>query len=293
MARYLRKGNAGLEVGRVQSALNAHGVADLTVDGIFGPHTDAAVRAFQRANDLDPDGVVGPLTWGALLPFKTLRLSGAVQCAPSDSLRGRGGYAGPAVASARAGSAPILLADSPTSPAPADSPAPAQDQGAGWVQQVQPGGQVTLRPWLNRPSTAPVPDTVWSGVLTMAFTYRTAAEGRHWEFGPLLQLAVNSQSKPDDPLFTFSGGGQVTWADIYAPGSWHILSPFLQGTLFVQGGGGLQAGGQVTVGNQFSYELVKDRFQIFLQPGMAGTWNFTSGQFTVGPQIGGGAILQW
>lgn len=61
----LAKGSKGEAVRELQSALNSRG-AGLAVDGDFGPKTDAAVRAFQRANSLAVDGIVGPETWGAL-----------------------------------------------------------------------------------------------------------------------------------------------------------------------------------------------------------------------------------
>jgi len=36
------------------------------VDGIFGPHTEAAVKAFQTVFATPADGIVGPKTWLAL-----------------------------------------------------------------------------------------------------------------------------------------------------------------------------------------------------------------------------------
>jgi peptidoglycan hydrolase-like protein with peptidoglycan-binding domain len=38
----------------------------LTTDGIFGPETEATVRAFQRDHGLVPDGIIGPKTWKEL-----------------------------------------------------------------------------------------------------------------------------------------------------------------------------------------------------------------------------------
>lgn len=59
--RLLRYGDRGADVRLLQQQLNRHG-ASLVVDGIFGPRTDAALRAFQRREGLVVDGIVGPKT---------------------------------------------------------------------------------------------------------------------------------------------------------------------------------------------------------------------------------------
>ena len=62
----VRQGDQQHPVQTLQYLLRAraHPVA---VDGIFGPNTDSAVRAFQQQKNLSVDGVVGPNTWSALI----------------------------------------------------------------------------------------------------------------------------------------------------------------------------------------------------------------------------------
>lgn len=50
----------------VQERLAARGFSPGPIDGINGPQTKAAVRAFQQANGLTVDGIVGPQTLAAL-----------------------------------------------------------------------------------------------------------------------------------------------------------------------------------------------------------------------------------
>lgn len=56
----LKRGSRGEEVKTLQGKLN------LIADGIFGPITEEAVEAFQKANGLTVDGIVGPKTWTKL-----------------------------------------------------------------------------------------------------------------------------------------------------------------------------------------------------------------------------------
>lgn len=61
----LARGARAERVRTVQYLLRYAG-RSLTIDGDFGPGTDAEVRAFQSARGLVVDGVVGPLTWEKL-----------------------------------------------------------------------------------------------------------------------------------------------------------------------------------------------------------------------------------
>lgn len=62
----IRRGAKGELVVQLQSLLAKNG-STLAVDGIFGPGTQSAVRAFQKKHGLVVDGIVGPKTWEALL----------------------------------------------------------------------------------------------------------------------------------------------------------------------------------------------------------------------------------
>lgn len=58
----LQRGSRGPEVRDVQRRLHELGYEPGPVDGIFGPRTEQAVRAFQRDAQLRDDGIVGPRT---------------------------------------------------------------------------------------------------------------------------------------------------------------------------------------------------------------------------------------
>jgi peptidoglycan hydrolase-like protein with peptidoglycan-binding domain len=62
----VKKGATGHPIRTLQDLLRARGQT-VTVDGDFGPQTEAAVRAFQHDRGLTVDGVVGPATWSALI----------------------------------------------------------------------------------------------------------------------------------------------------------------------------------------------------------------------------------
>jgi peptidoglycan hydrolase-like protein with peptidoglycan-binding domain len=62
----VRRGATGERVKAAQNELVRNNFS-LTVDGVFGDKTDAAVRQFQERVHLTVDGVVGPNTWRGLI----------------------------------------------------------------------------------------------------------------------------------------------------------------------------------------------------------------------------------
>ncbi len=65
----LKEGSKGSQVKALQTLLIGYGYScgEAGADGDFGPATDKAVRAYQKANGLGVDGIVGPKTWAKLL----------------------------------------------------------------------------------------------------------------------------------------------------------------------------------------------------------------------------------
>jgi peptidoglycan hydrolase-like protein with peptidoglycan-binding domain len=73
----VRQGSTGDAVRGVQEEFQFRNLSGdpstgLAIDGIFGPGTDAAVRAFQDAirqdvSTMAVDGIVGPMSWQALI----------------------------------------------------------------------------------------------------------------------------------------------------------------------------------------------------------------------------------
>ncbi len=62
----LRQGDLGEDVRQLQTLLERHGIDTGGADGRFGPMTQRAVVAFQKAHGLGGSGLVGPRTWAAL-----------------------------------------------------------------------------------------------------------------------------------------------------------------------------------------------------------------------------------
>lgn len=65
----VRKGDSGdfAELAQVLLKIHGHECGKTGADGKYGPDSEAAAKAFQKQNSLEPDGIIGPLTWSRLL----------------------------------------------------------------------------------------------------------------------------------------------------------------------------------------------------------------------------------
>jgi peptidoglycan hydrolase-like protein with peptidoglycan-binding domain len=77
---YVHLEDSGPGVKEIQAALAAGGYK-VSIDGQFGPQTQAAVRAFQQKEGLTEDGIVGPVTW------RKLRAAGTSTSSPTTTVK--------------------------------------------------------------------------------------------------------------------------------------------------------------------------------------------------------------
>ena len=80
---YLRRGDRGMLVTILQTALTSAGFSPGQADGIFGSRTFNAVTAFQRANRITADGIAGPRTWALLKLFQRILCRRNIFCLDS------------------------------------------------------------------------------------------------------------------------------------------------------------------------------------------------------------------
>ena len=62
----VQNGSQGHPIRTLQFLLRARG-HNLTVDGMFGPATEAAVKAFQTSKGMTTDGIMSAQTWSTLI----------------------------------------------------------------------------------------------------------------------------------------------------------------------------------------------------------------------------------
>jgi len=86
----LVRGSRGAAVEDLQQRLQSQGLYSGSIDGNFGPLTQAAVRQYQTNNNLTVDGKVGPETWGSLQGVA----AGGADGAAGGPVGGAGGAAG-------------------------------------------------------------------------------------------------------------------------------------------------------------------------------------------------------
>jgi peptidoglycan hydrolase-like protein with peptidoglycan-binding domain len=87
----VHKGDTGLRVNAIQMLLIQRHV-ELTVDGKFGPQTEAAVKSFQARHRISPSGKVGAKTWEALVVSLWKGKSGAAVSAVEIQLKYQYGF---------------------------------------------------------------------------------------------------------------------------------------------------------------------------------------------------------
>jgi peptidoglycan hydrolase-like protein with peptidoglycan-binding domain len=116
-----------------QTALKNAGFDPGPIDGIMGPKTKAAIRAFQQAKGLKVDGIVGPATTAALTPYVTPPKPDPVSIAPKiDPLKTDVGTP----------DLPVAAKQNTPSPAPAPSAPPTPSIGPTVVAAPKTGSML-------------------------------------------------------------------------------------------------------------------------------------------------------
>jgi peptidoglycan hydrolase-like protein with peptidoglycan-binding domain len=294
-------GSKGEDVRQLQVNLNAalrKHFRHIQESGVFDQNTRDAVLFFQRHFRLTmKDGKVGDETRRALAT-RVVVITGTISR--------NFGYQ-PRAASFGVGKLhldpdlfitdgdvviPRQLFSSSSSGASLETAADSAPAKSNWLFQAQPQQQVTLPPLVfPHPGSGPVPGTISSGVISVGFVYRTAADGPHGEFGLTPQFLFNSRNTTSDPKYSLQLQASASFADPWASGRFHSA-------LFLQAVGVVNlapysAAFQLAPGAQVSVDIIEDRWNLFVQGALANQWNLNTGQYSLVPGFILGSTIQW
>lgn len=305
MSRTLSIGMTGQDVADLQAALNYHlrpavpphtlpGPArpSLSVDGKFGPNTDARLREFQRVNGLVDDGVVGQMTRPLLTKAKQVTVKIPINTREEPPISR-------SLASVRTadifsfGLTPAAQISPATAPVGQTKPLIAQVQLQN--RQVQSGGNLTLDPIIGPGSQ------LAASVLSVQWTWVEQHDGRHLELALGGQLAAVPLTFETFGLSSSAQSfAQATIADVLAvdAANLHLFSPSAQISYqanFVQGVLKSMAAG-VSIQNQIAWDLEKKGnnpvFSLFCQQQLAWTYDLAERKGTLAPGALFGATWQ-
>jgi Putative peptidoglycan binding domain len=309
----LRVGSRGLDVRRVQQALNrcmlrpnnqftSPAMQRLVEDGIFGPKTQAMVREFQRLNQISVDGIVGPVTSYLLFPYISFtaklagqgRIRGISQQSRSFPNVMPGKLVPPDFGSMRSQFS-RLSPGGPVGSGGAKAKEPAaggekdddkEKEGFTLEASVGPGLKHEFKPWFV---LKPGDDPEGAKSLATLAVEATILRKKGFEFGGELEFSRQLGARGGSS-WEWEGAITGKYTNLKAEsGPFSIgVSPIAelkikQGLLFSAGAG---------VGGEATLELRKDLLELSVGGKIAGEWDPHEGNVQVGEEVTVGLNLK-
>jgi peptidoglycan hydrolase-like protein with peptidoglycan-binding domain len=197
----LTSGSEGRQVRLLQQALGS-----ISVDGVFGPQTEEAVRSFQASRGLAVDGVVGAQTSAALRGNATVKSFASVH----SEIPGEASSAGTTVPA-------VLSSSTPEPEASAQSSSEAGSSTEAAPSSSSPTAEAEA-PETAKPSAE---HSLSGAVARLQSALQLSADG---QFGPETEAAVR-RLQARHGLTVDGVVGQATWSAIHVHGEETLTPP--------------------------------------------------------------------
>jgi hypothetical protein len=165
------------------------------------------------------------------------------------------------------------------------------------VVQLQPNLTLNLPPWIFPPGQRP--GTTLVRALQLSVVHKSSDNVGHVEAGAFVQVSSNSQSGPEDPRVSFTGGWQFVAADLLAPWKvpllgwkFHPVSLVFQSTLVFNARPSSVVLG-TSIGEQAQLDLGSDRFGVVISGSIGASADLTRATATLGAQGMIGGVFQF